>query len=245
MRRVTHLFMKNDRVPQSAMILGMHFGRIVEPELEPPSNFSGANSDSTRDTLMNLAGLRSQSASGRVVMLARLAVDSVARHKMENYLGALVGHLPAAAEGFNPVGTWTSSGSFFQVSSNTAIFTLTANRRMLLNDEASILGQKARLTDNGWWQFSDRTLTLGVADAVTLRYELVAADGDRLVQWRRSEIEPNLQGLRASFERFGGEHPQAAAATAALMLRGASKLMRDKVVTWTKIAELPANSPKR
>jgi hypothetical protein len=234
---VTHFFIKGDRVPQSAAIFGAHFGRIVEPGLQPPANFSGVQNETARVSLLSLAGLNSHSALTRTGTLARSALDSWARHTMENYVGALVAHLPAAA-GFSPVGKWSSTGSFFQVSSNTATFTLTANGRMLLTNEMTILGDKIRIGDSGWWEFSGQTLTLGVGDLLSLSYGLVAFDGTRVVQWRRSEIEPNLPGLRTSFERSGATHASEAATTAAVLLRGASKLMKNKTVTWTKTAEL-------
>lgn len=240
---VTHFFIKGDRVPESALLFGAHFGRIVDPELEPPVNLSGVKNDDDRLALLALAGLNSHKGVQRAATAARTALDAWARHTMENYVAALAAHLPTTSAGFSPVGIWKSDGKFLQISSNATTFTLTANGRLLLRDEITVLGDTLRIADQGWWKFAGDKLTLGVGNVATLNYELVAVEPSRVVQWRRSALEPDVIGLRTSFERSGRSDAREAAATTAFMLKGAFKLLKGKVVTWQKTDENPFSEP--
>jgi hypothetical protein len=240
---VTHFFIKGDRVPESAILFGAHFGRIIDPELDPPANFSGVRTEDNRLALLALAGLNPHNGSEPLTTAARTAMDASARHMMDNYVAALAAHLPTSSEGFTPVGIWKSDGNFFQMSSNSATFTLTANGRLILSDEIAVLGRTLRIADTGWWKFSGDELTLGIGNVATLGYDLVAVEPGMVIQWRRSALDPDLTGLQASFEKDGKSDAQGAATTAALMLKGAFELMKGKTVTWQRTDDEPFYQP--
>ena len=240
---VTHFFIKGDRVPESAVLFGAHFGRIIDPELDPPANLSGVRTEDNRLSLLTLAGLNPHKGSEPLTTAARTTTDAWARHTMDNYVGALVAHLPTSSAGFTPVGVWKSDGNFFQMSSNSATFTLTANGRLILSDEVAVLGRTIRIADTGWWKFTGDELTLGIGNVATLGYDLVAVEPGMVVQWRRAGLDPDLAGLRASFERDGKSDAQGAATTAAFVLKGAFQLIKGKVVTWQRTDAQPFYQP--
>ncbi|MCB1093488.1 MAG: hypothetical protein KDL87_18265, partial [Verrucomicrobiae bacterium] len=167
---VTHFFMKDDVVPEVEVRGGAHFGRIANPLLEPPPNWSGVLSDRDKEALLLLSGISSKaspylSKGGAVTRLMAEAVDRLARHSMENYVAALVSNIGENGTGLELVGEWESTGSFFQISSNTARFILTANGHLVLDDFAEVTipglsadGRIFELTDSGEWHFDGQTL---------------------------------------------------------------------------------------
>ena len=238
-RFVTHFFIRGDLVPQSAAVAGAHFGKIVKPELEVPSNLSGASQEERKTDapayrkLLAVAGLNLKDR-GLPVKFARKAVDAVARHRMENYLAALAAKLPSDVNGLAMPGAWKSQGSFFQLTNNTTRLFFTANGRVVFSNELEILGDRFRLADTGEWKCDGHSLTLCLGGLADLGYELAATAPGQVVQWRRTSLEPKVDGLQAALEHAGRHDAKATAILTASLLKGAFQAIKNTTVTWQR-----------
>lgn len=227
---VTHFFIEGDRVPDSAVLGGGHFGRIVDPEMSAPQNLSGVESGKERLALLALAGLDLHPYLNRAISV-RHAIDAVARHASANYVAALMAYTQRTPDGLTLPGYWRSQGSFFQVSSTTTSFNLNANGTLELQNEITVLGGSDYTLDRGRWRFADGVLTVVIPNFATLDYQLVAQEPGKAVQWRRTEVRPDEQGFLQASTRSGSNDTSGAAL---LLLKGACALMKGKVVTWLK-----------
>lgn len=245
-KQVTHFFMNDDIVPDSEAFAGSAFGRIAEPRLEPPPNWSGVMSEEDRWALLILSGLNRErspylSRGAVAVRLMAEGVNQLARHSMDNYIGALVSRLGANSADLSLTGIWESKGSFFQISSTTTRFTLTANGRLVMSNATDVaipmIDIKERIidiADTGTWEFDGRWLDFTIGGFALCRYELTATEANSVAQWRRATLEPDLAGLTRIYQAQGEPDPAASAEATALMLRGVFFLMKDKVVTWIR-----------
>lgn len=225
-RYVTHFFIEGDRVPKSPALRGEHFGRIVDPEMEPPENLSGIESGKERLALLVLAGLDVHPYISRAISVRHM-IDHVARHASANYVAALMAHTQSTADGLVLPGFWKSEGSFFNITSAATSFCLSANGTVELQNEISILGGRSYTLDHGRWSYVGGTLSVVIPNFATLEYQFVAQEPGKAVQWRRVAVRPDEEGfLRASTSDADS------ARAALLLLKAACGLMKSKVVTW-------------
>jgi len=228
---VIHYFIKGDRVPDLAALLGGHFGRLINPELRPPDNLSGVDTERQRMNLLMVAGLTfDKSKLLRRASSINTVVDIVARHSMANYITALMRHASPTGGAPTLAGCWRSRGSFFQISSNETAFILHANGTLTLQNEIVVLGGRSRSVDNGYWTFDGRTLRVTISNFATMNYVMMGSVDQRGISWRRTSVIPDEVG----FMRNSNSQKDGTSAGALLLLRGLCYMMQDKDVAWMR-----------
>jgi hypothetical protein len=227
---VTHFFMEGDRVPDIAILFGGHFGRIITPELTPPENMSGIDSERKRMGVLMLAGLAfDKNKYLRTASGANTVLDIFARHDMSNYVSALMANAAPTDGTLSVTGCWRSLGSFFQISSSETSFLLCANGALELQNAFVFLGGKSFTADKGSWSFDGQTLRVVIPNIATMEYVLMGAVEQRGISWRRTRVIADEQGFLQKNSKEGGS-----ATGSLLLLKGACHLMQNKDVAWTR-----------
>lgn len=227
---VTHFFMEGDRVPDSAILFGGHFGRIITPDLTTPENLSGIDSERKRMSVLMLAGLAfDKNKYLNTAAGANAVLDIVARHNMSNYITGLMTNANLSDGYFSLAGCWRSLGSFFQISSSETSFLLCANGALELQNKIVFLGEKSFTADKGSWSFDGQTLRVVIPNLATMEYVLTGTVDQRGISWRRTRVIADEQGFLKNNYKEGDS-----ATASLLLLKGACHMMQNKDVAWTR-----------
>ncbi len=224
---LTHLFMRGDLVPDSTLLMGGHFGRVVDPELDLPGSSKDHLPTEKLLGLLDLAGLDMKPLMKKGTSMKFIA-DKMARHSCVNYVQALLAHACQLPDGLDMIGYWKSQGSFFSVSSTATCFALKANGTLTLQNEITVLGEHNLTLDQGRWHYDSGRLKVYLPNLATLEYELVAHEASKAVQWQRVRATPDREGFLREWQR----NHKTDGRGALLLLESACLLMKGKRVSW-------------
>ncbi len=224
---LTHFFIRGDLIPQTALLMGGHFGRIIEPEMELPNAPRSGASGLKVLQLLDLAGLDIKPLTKSGATLQYVA-DKLARHTCANYVQALLSHASHTPDGLEMLGYWQSKGGFMGVASTNTCFVIKANGALSLENEITVLGDRTYALDQGRWEYEAGHLTVRLANSVILDYGLLAHESSKAVQWHRKSVKPDRDGFLREWQRSKNTdgHP------ALLLLEGVCFFMKDKTVSW-------------